>query len=208
MKQLSAGIRMRMLVGSLSLVGIALLAGGCAYLQNRGNDASDCIELGVTISGKPGFMVFNDCYSILPIGYSRVEDAKLLGWGNRQIGLLDFEHNSWGVVLAGSYKQALGEFDARDPHLVSRHADDPTTWGRFDMGIVSLALRRNGWRPFPAFFECDKGVHLGWVGLHLKYRWLDLVDFALGFTTLDIMGDDIAGLPPIVTPPQTDETTR
>jgi hypothetical protein len=197
MKLLSTTSWKQMLKQALPLTAIIVFCGSCTYLQNRVNDASDCVEFGVTMSRKPGFMLFTDCYSVTPIGYSHVEDAKLLGWGNRQIGLLDFEHKSWGVLLTGSYMQALGELDPRDPHVISPRAEDPNQWGRFDLGLVGLAIRKNGWRPFAAFFECDKGIHLGWAGLHLKYRWLDLVDFVVGFTTLDFMGDDIAGLPPI-----------
>jgi hypothetical protein len=135
-------------------------------------------------------MVFTECYSVLPLGFSYVEDAKLIGFGNRQIGMLDFEHKSWGVLLTGSYKQGLGKFDPRDPHVARRDQAKLTAWPRYDMGVVGMLQGRNI-RPLPAFFECDKGIHLGWVGFHLKYRWLDLAEFFVGLTTVDLFNDDL-----------------
>ena len=41
-------------IKAISLGVTALLLNGCAYLHNRANDASDCIELGITMSSKPG----------------------------------------------------------------------------------------------------------------------------------------------------------
>lgn len=172
---------------SLGIAAVAL--NGCAYLHNRANDASDCIELGLTVSSKPGIALFTDCYSVLPIGYSHV-DGKILGWGNRQAGFMPFEHKCWGVLAVGSYMQGLGELDTRDPHVARRDQIDITEWPRYDLGIVNLVRRKN-WRSFPAFFECDKSFHLGWIGIHLKYRVLDLVDFVVGWTTIDFMKDDL-----------------
>jgi hypothetical protein len=37
---------------------------------------------------------------------------------------------------------------------------------------------------------CPKVLHLGWVGVALNCHLPELADFFLGWTTLDIMGDD------------------
>jgi hypothetical protein len=182
----------------LPLVMATVLGSGCAYLKNRGNDATDFLELGFTVSQKPGVAVFTDCYSVIPIGYSNV-NGKIIGFGNRQIGVLDFEHKTWGVLARGSYKQGLGVFDPRDPHVARKDQAKDKPWPRFDMGVAGLIIGKS-WRPFPAFYECDKSFHLGWAGIHLKYRWLDLLDFLVGWTTVDFMGDDLVRETPKAVP--------
>jgi hypothetical protein len=179
---------------------VAVVGSGCSrvYFQNRLNDALDLVEPGITFSEKPGFMVFTDCYSAIPIGFSYVEGKKI-GLGNRQFGVLDYEHKAWGVLALGSYKQGVGKFNPEDPHQARKDQRLAKTWPTYSMGAVGLMIHWNP-HPFPAFFECDKSIHIGWVGLSLKYRWLDLADFILGWTTLDFMGDDLVKETPKTAP--------
>jgi len=185
---------------------IAVFATGCtkAYWRNRLNDAADMLEPGITISGKPGFMIFTDCLSLLPLGYSNVEGTKI-GFGNRQFGMLYYEHKSWGAfLLCGEYEQGVGRFNPEDPHQARADQKDAATWPTYEMGIVSLLINGNP-KPLPAALECDKSIHLGWIGVSIKYRYADMIDFVLGFTTLDILGDDLVKEEPAPAPPQEPE---
>ena len=44
--------------------------------------------------------------------------------------------------------------------------------------------------PRGEIMNCPKLIHLGWVGIALNCKFGELADLLLGWTTLDIMGDD------------------
>ena len=172
------------------LLGILVLTNGCSYLRNRGLDALDIVDVGVTFTDKtsPDFAIFADFFSITPVGYSRI-DGKVFGIGNRQIGWLDYEDRCWGVLLWGSEKKGSGKFNPKDPHQARVDQQDLKTRPRFNTGILRMSLQDN-LPPLLQFLECDRCVHLGWIGVHATIRPFDLLDFILGWTTLDILGDD------------------
>ena len=173
--------------GSAALALLFLLligSSGCAYMQHRGEDALDILDVGITISNhaRPDFALFVNFWNILPLGYAHV-DGKLIGIGNGQAGVLDFAHrDSWGVLLWGAEERSV--------------ADDVTTPPgpqRYAQGALRLALGAENTPPAHQYFDCDRTLHLGWIGIHLRIKLDDLADFILGWTTLDIMHDD--GLP-------------
>lgn len=169
---------------------VILLMQGCAYLRDRGNDAMDMVDIGITVNDrwKPQFGLYLDFFSLLPLGYSRVE-AKSIGIGNSQIGLLDFEHASWGALAWGSEKKGSGTFNPLDPHQARSDQTGETARPRYNAGIARLRAEDNP-PPTLQFFECDRILHLGWIGFHATVRPLDIFDFILGWTTIDILGDD------------------
>jgi len=71
-------------------LGVALMmaSGGCAYLKDRGNDAMDMFDIGITFSKQPRFGVYAGFQSLLGAGYAHV-DGKMLGLGQRNVGWLD-----------------------------------------------------------------------------------------------------------------------
>ena len=197
MKEVVVRKACRVLSPIVSLALVSLLGGGCArpYFQNRLNDTMDLWEMGVTVSKKPGVAVFSSCYSLLPIGYSHVE-GKEYGWGNRQAGWMDFRHKSWGVVVYSCYDQLTGKFNPNDPYQARRDQSHETDKPRFNTGIIGVTT--GNCPPLLMFFECDRTIHLGWVGIHLKYRVPNIVDWVVGWTTLDLFGDDlVAETPPV-----------
>jgi len=176
----------------LLLLTLSLFFSGCTYLKNRGNDAMDIIDIGITFNNewKPDFGLYFDFFNVLPIGYANV-DGKMIGWGNRNAGWLDYNERSWGVIGWGSEKRGCGEFNPLDPHQA--RPDQRTLAERpdFNVGVVRMASEDNS-PPVPQFFECNKMIFLGWIGIYNTCRPGDIIDFILGWTTLDIMGDDIA----------------
>jgi len=163
------------------LLALVMCSTGCAYLKDRGNDALDFAELGVTVSKKPAFSLYVGFLNVLSLGYAKT-DGTLYGIAHRDAGALPVRHNAHGVLLWG--EEQLGyckDFDPTDP-------DSPDPWRVGPIGLIQ--------GPGPAEHEilnCPKLLHLGWVGLHLNCHLGELADFLLGWTTIDIMGDDTAG---------------
>ena len=161
------------LASALALVGSA----GCTYLAHRGQDALDMIDLGVTASARPGFALYYNFVPVVPIGYGHV-DGTFLGIGGGRAGAMPHYERSRGVVLWGEEEVAFGDFDAADPE----------TYNAFRSGIVGLA---QGPAPGPDYtLSCPHYIHLGWIGVVASPRYLQMLDFILGWTTLDIGFDD------------------
>ncbi len=175
----------------VALAGLVTIQSGCTYMRDRGRDALDIVDVGVTVTDKwqPDFGLYVDFFQITPIGYTTI-DGKVLGWGNRQIGWLDYHSHNWGVLAWGSEQKGTGEFDPRDPHQTQLDQVTATERPRFNTGIPRLIAQEKNRPPFLQFIECDRGIHLGWIGVHASIRPFDIVDFVLGWTTLDIMADD------------------
>ena len=174
--------QMRVRRAALLIAGIVMLTAmffstGCSYMENRGNDALDFLDLGITVSKKPGFSLYVGLVNVVTLGYSNV-DGTLLGTGGRDVGALPMRHNAGGVLLWGYEQLGYVDFDPEDP-------DSPPSWR---VGIIGLAQG-----PGPDKHEtgnCPKLFHLGWVGFALNCHFYELADFLLGWANLDIMGDD------------------
>ncbi|MDH3346283.1 MAG: hypothetical protein OEL75_03785 [Kiritimatiellaceae bacterium] len=159
-------------------------------MKNRGNDLADIFDIGITVNGgAPQFRLEFQPF-LFPIGYSNL-DGKLIGFGNRKWGVNEFESKGWGALLTGEGKYGTGPFNPCDPRQYEP-IDDPENAPEerpsYAMGLIPVM--QDGNDLWAKNIECNKGIHLGWIGIHLPCRPLDLVDFVLGFTTLDIMKDD------------------
>ena len=183
-------MKTRIVTSVLLLLVVITLVSGCTYFRARGRDALDMMDIGFTVTDKwsPDFSIYADFFQITPLGFTSI-DGKVLGIGNRQIGLLDYENKSWGVLLWGSDWKGSGIFNPKDPRQARGDQRDATERPRFNTGIVRMLAQGNR-PPTPTFIECDRGIHLGWIGFHFSVRPGDILDFILGWTTLDIMGDD------------------
>jgi hypothetical protein len=179
------------------LVVLVICTVGCTYLKNRGNDLADVFDVGITVTDKwkPDFRLYSSFF-LFPVGYSHV-DGKLIGWGNRHFGINDFEAKEYGLLLTGRESYGTGPLNPEDPRQVwpTYAKDDPNApkeRPKYKTGLIPL-IKNDKPRLWTKYVECNKGIHLGWIGIHVPCRPLDLIDFVLGWTTLDIMGDDEAG---------------
>lgn len=172
------------------LLSFAMLGNGCAYMRARGNDALDIFDIGVTISphATPDFAAYAGLLNEFNLGYAQV-DGTFYGLHNRQFGALDYENHSWGALVWGTSKHGAGAFNPNDPHQARPEQSGLTERPEFGVGVVRI-IQGDKPLPFPQYFQCDKMLHLGWFGLVLNCRPGDVADFILGWTTLDIMGDD------------------
>ena len=178
------------------VAGLALLLNnGCAYMSDRGHDALDMIDIGVIVNNdsKPQLGLYIDNFSITPLGYADIKGTAY-GTGSSQIGKLDFATKHWGALLWGSERETLGEFNPHDPRVARPDQADLTEPARYDAGIVSI-VKGNDPPPKLQYVECNKLIYLGWIGLYAHCRPLDMLDFILGWTTIDIMGDDNRSVP-------------
>ena len=180
----------------LGVMSILAFANGCGskYLRDRGNDALDMFDMGVLIppNPKPQLGYFLDFFTITPLLYADIE-VKKIGVTNRQIGILhplDFKFKKWGYIVEGREWEQHPEYNANDPHLArndQRHLTEPATYTTGIGGIISDKDIRPPWTQY---FEVDRMGYIGWLGVHTHFRPLDIIDFVLGWTTLDIMNDD------------------
>ncbi|NQU42613.1 hypothetical protein HQ520_04965 [bacterium] len=181
-----------------ALILLTLLAGlsGCSYLSDRGRDALDIFDLGITITpeAKPDFAIYFDFFNMLPVGYGNV-DGKMIGWGNRQMIFLDdtpldYTLHSWGALVWGSEKYGTGSFIPADPRQVRDDQRDLLERPRYNAGVARVISEEENRPPWTHYFECQRALHLGWIGIVFNLRPLDVVDFVVGWTTVDFMGDD------------------
>lgn len=163
--------------GVVAVLGVAVAISGCSYLRERGSDALDILDLGVTWSKKPYLSVYGCAVGIASAGAGHFE-GRFAGVGGGRLGVSPHYHRVLGLA-AWSYEEVGWEgYDASKPETL--YIQHP--------GIV-------GWLAFlprkPAYAPaCLHSLHLGYVGVVANLRYLELLDFLLGWTTLDIACDD------------------
>lgn len=156
------------------------------YPENRVRDALDMIDIGFTVSKKPGFALWYDFVPIIPVGVSYVDGyyiglsgGKLTLWDKHfqrhlGVGIWGHEEVSWGV--------SKEELDA----MPDEERKEASNFQRTGL-IGSLQ------RPFaapPYFISCPHYIHLGWVGVIGSPRYYQMADFVLGFAFIDLGLDD------------------
>ena len=162
----------------LALSFMFFAAQGCAYLKHRGEDALDVLDIGITLSYIPGFAVYGDFASVLPGGVGWV-DGYFLGWGGGQVGFTRHFERSLGLLVWGKEDVGWREFDKSDPR----------TYNHQMVGVLGFPtfpfISRPGYYP-----ACIHYVHIGFIGVVANARYTEMIDFVLGWTTLDIAADD------------------
>lgn len=150
---------------------------GCTYLKYRGQDAMEVMDLGVTVSKQPGFALFYDFIPVIPIGVGYV-DGYFVGMGGGKVGAMKHYEKSYGAILWGQEEVGFGVYEK----------DSPESLDFQRTGLIGVV---QGPVPGPDYMiSCPHYVHLGWIGVVASPRYLQMLDFILGFTTLDICHDD------------------
>ena len=167
----------RGIYGAAALAVILSLT-GCTYLGHRGRDALEMFDLGVTGSKKPCFALYVGVFAqLVAVGYGDV-DGGFAGWGDGKMGAMDYHERAIGLILWGEEQLGFDEF----------HKDDPDCVRFQRTGFIGLA---QGPFPQPDYFLARHiYVHLGWGGVVVSIRYWQILDFVLGWTTLDIAFDD------------------
>lgn len=169
---------------------LAMFSSGCAYMQNRGSDAKDAFDIGLTFTKTPHVGVYAGFNSLLGVGYVNM-DGHLLGIGSSQAGWwLPMRLNVGGMVLDGYEQYAYcGNYDALDKTTPKQRGNA--------LGMLHFA------KPAGAMemLQCPKIVHVGWIGINVTCKLGELADFLVGWTTLDLAGDDNPAAAPVAPPP-------
>jgi len=164
----------------LGVVVCAFMSSGCTYLQYRGEDALEMMDIGITVSYKPGLAVWFAAPFSLVAAIGGHVDGYVIGIGGGRPFFTPHYLNAIGFVAFGFEEIGWGwEFDKDKPETLYR-----TYQGA--LGIpVSLFLARPAYVP-----TCTHEVHLGFIGVIANLRYMEVLDFILGFADLDIAGDD------------------
>lgn len=163
------------LVGLVAVLTPALLS-GCAYFKDRGNDALDILDIGITFSAEPHVGIYGDFQSIATVGYADIE-GKMLGVGNRRVGWLDMDYDCAGGGIEGRERWAYGDYEA-NPEINQ------------EQGVGVGMLYHGVPRTAPKGLNCAKFAHLFFIGVNVNCKIGEVLDFVLGWTTLDIGLDD------------------
>jgi hypothetical protein len=166
--------------GWVLVLAAVLSCTGCAYMQNRGNDLAQVINVGVTTSETPQIAVYFNLFSVVALGYADF-DGKMYGFVNEHWGSYDARHHGTGLLLWGTERFGWGDrYNPKDP-------ESPPSWR---VGPIGWAT--GPWPPKQETVNSPKILHLGWVGLSAYCRPGEMADFLLGWFGLDIMNDDMA----------------
>jgi len=161
--------------------GIAALIGimpGCAYFTDRGNDAAEMFDIGLTFSATPQFAAYTNCPIIFPVGYGEV-DGTFAGVGDGKAGVMKHKESCVGLLLWGREEASWERFS---------ETGGAEALGTQSTGLLGLATSSENQQVRKPL--CKHYLHLGWVGLVWNIRWLEIPDFFLGWFLLDYSHDD------------------
>ena len=89
---------MRRLWNVVTAVGFAFGAAGCGYLRDRGNDALDMLDVGVSWSKRPYLSVYACAIGVASAGAGHLE-GKFAGIGGGHLGTTSHYHRVLGLAL-------------------------------------------------------------------------------------------------------------
>lgn len=187
----------------LLLVSAVVTLNGCTYFTNRYNDLKDIGDFGVTFSSKPQLAVYasGPFVQVGALGYGHV-DGHFFGMGEGRVAAwAPHYEESYGLAVWGN--EWLSYFHTEDEIKAMPKAEGNKAANAMQVGIVGMALGLPALQgqplapPFDAppptlkyIGSCPHYIHLGWVGLVGTPRYFQMIDFLVGWTTLDICQDD------------------
>ena len=172
---------MRRQIVALTLLAAAVMLSGCSYLGNRAADLADIITAEATIG--PGIEAHLQATTFLgtSLGTSKqwgpMMHGRFVGMGSRESG---------GILISGGT-------DVEDDLMKPVYGDKeykPRSRSWFLLlrwPFMRPLIRRREW---PQTLDVELGGSLLIVGAHVGLSPIEALDFLLGFTTLDICGDD------------------
>jgi len=164
---------MRPLLAAFALAALP----GCSYLQQRADDAADMVDIGITWSNEPAFALYTNTPILVPIGWSRV-DGYFAGLGGGQWGMTSLYESCSGILLWGTEQVAWHDYDVNKPETLNLQGVGPIAPM---VGPFGSAAYVPAWSNY---------IHLGFGGLAFNARYMDMIDFILGWFGADIASDD------------------
>ncbi len=184
---------------NLMFLAVACAAGGCSYLPNRFADLTDVFSAELTAG--PGIAAQAQVTGLVgtAVGVSKQYGVMVHG---RYAGLA--ARDTAGSLIAGSTNisgDVLTPFWGGKPYVPRTRS-----WlGFLRWPPFAPALKKSEW---PQLLDMEVGASAG-VGVHLGFSGIELLDFVVGLTTLDLCEDDHpVGLPEEITTAALREATR
>lgn len=166
-------------LGLIAVLAVGLLTGcGAANLKHRGDDALEMFDIGITATQRPYLSGHGCAFGLVSFGAGRY-DGEFYGMGGGKFGSMRHFHRDLGL-LVWSYDE-IGWGEDMDP-------EDPESLERLHIGPVGYAKYPQR-RP-PYAFACFHYLHLGYGGVVLNMRYVEMIDFVGGWFGADLCGDD------------------
>ncbi len=171
-------IRRRLVLLSL-LLSLLFAGSGCSYLgkyiQYRAEDMVEMLDIGISFSGEGELSLYACFASLACLGYADME-GKVLGMAGGQLGLIDYRIRANGQMYYGAENVRWGSGGGM------RHY-------KHVQGLYAVMAAPQ--LPDPAYFPaCTHYLHFFFIGVVANARYAEMLDFLIGFTTLDIACDD------------------
>lgn len=187
----------RRLLPLLLLLLAAAALNGCTYMTDRYNDLMDIGDFGITLSTKPQLAVYasGPFVQVGALGWGHV-DGYFIGMGEGHLSFLGPHYEeSIGLFVWGDEYISFYHTEAELKEMLEKDkAKYEEVTNHMQVGILGMPL---GWAgvgtPGPTlkyFGSCPHYIHLGFIGLSGGPRYLQMGDFLLGWTTLDLCWDD------------------
>jgi len=167
----------RVSVGLGLVVAVASLAGCGTYLKRRGRDAVQMVDIGLTRTEKPSNAFFLCGVSLVGFGGGNIEGT-FSGIGGNQVGTTKCYYRSRGYGLWTYEEIGWGDYDVAKQETLYSYYGGIAGW-------IEHLPRRPAYGP-----ACNHFIHFGRHGVVFNVRYLEVLDFLLGWTTLDLAGDD------------------
>ncbi len=184
------------------MLSLLLLDSGCQYASARLRDAADCIAGSVTVG--PGFMVDAQATWLAWAGGGYLKGRRYaFYYGSPSSGPtestilalspllsgneINFSNESFpwltflGMPCVGGEGGILNPL-LSFPHQFVESEDAVLTRRKMSGGVLDIGF----------------DIHIGYIGIELRLKPAEIIDFILGLVTIDIPGDDIRtyGPPP------------
>lgn len=185
----------------LALAVIVVAVQGCAvgnYFVHRYEDFTEMADFGITVTDTPQLGLYWNSLEALVFGYSDV-DGYFVGFGGGQIGITRHYNHCWGLLYGeeqvgwGSALGPVGQVDkldqaARDSVISKRRSGMVGIMS----DILGIDVTGNDFHCGPDYTPaCVHFVpHIAYVGLVWNARYMQMLDFMLGWFGIDIAGDD------------------
>jgi hypothetical protein len=171
----------------LSLCAALWMSMGCrqvlTYAKYRGQDALEMIDLGISVTKTPQLGLYWNSLDVLVAGYAKL-DGWFVGWGGNQIGVTRMHVRAWGF-LWGYQEIGWGDYDLKDKKTLYIDSGGLP-------GFVTSAIPGFEPKNIPAYTPACVHFfpHIAYVGIVWNARWWEIIDFIVGFSGVDLSGDD------------------
>ncbi len=127
--------------GRAAVLALVLVAPqGCAYLQDRGDDAAEMFDVGVTWTSEPCFS-FNLCLLGLASIGGGYMDGHFAGIGGGQAGVMRHYHNGVDLLLWSYDEVAWGDdYDVEKPETLTAWYIGPVGWAQHPERLPDYAF--------------------------------------------------------------------